>query len=181
MWRASGILLLLFTAGCASAPPPRSPPPPAPPPITAPTHVPDDDWDGGGGSAREKNRGDALADFALRWRGARYRFGGATPDGFDCSGLVFFAHRSLGLTVPRTSRDQADEAESVKPRKLRRGDLVFFRIASRRVNHVGIYIGKKRFVHAPGAGKPVTTSSLDEDFYAERFVGAGRFWDRLPD
>ena len=117
----------------------------------------------------------------MRLRGTRYRYGGATPAGFDCSGLVFFTHRELGLTVPRTSRDQADEAENVKPRKLRRGDLVFFRIGSRRVNHVGIYIGKHQFVHAPGAGKPVTVNSLDDDFYAETFVAAGRFWDRLPD
>ncbi len=111
----------------------------------------------------------------------RYRYGGATPAGFDCSGLVFFSHRALGLTVPRTSRDQADDAENVKLRKLRRGDLVFFRIHSRRVNHVGIYIGKHQFVHAPGAGKPVTIDSLEDEFYSERLVAAGRFWDRPPE
>ena len=49
-----------------------------------------------------RNRGEALAEFALRLRGAPYRYGGATLDGFDCSGLVFYAHRHLGLTVPRT-------------------------------------------------------------------------------
>ena len=93
---------------------------------------------------------------------------------------MFYAHRQLGLEVPRTSRDQADAAESVKPRKLRRGDLVFFKIGSSRVNHVGIYIGKHRFVHAPGAGKPVTVNSLDDEFYEETFSSAGRFWNRLP-
>jgi len=82
--------------------------------------------------------------------------------------------------VPRTSREQAAEAASIKPRKLQRGDLVFFKVGSRRVNHVGIYIGKKRFVHAPGAGKPVTINSLDDEFYAERFFSAGRFWNRMP-
>jgi cell wall-associated NlpC family hydrolase len=177
VWRASATLLLtLLVAGCASAPSR-----PLPPKAEATRTTVVDEWHGGGGLSRSRGRGDALADFALQWRGARYRYGGATPEGFDCSGLVFYAHRSLGLEVPRTSRDQADEAERIKPRKLRRGDLVFFRVGSRRVNHVAIYIGEHRFVHAPGAGKPVTINSLDDEFYSARFVGAGRYWDRLPE
>ena len=164
------ILLLVFAAGCASAPEPS-----VVPPAQSPRG-----WDGAGGASSMRNRGEALADFALRLRGTPYRYGGATLDGFDCSGLVFYAHRQLGLSVPRTSREQAEEATSIKPRKLQRGDLVFFKVGSRRVNHVGIYIGQKRFVHAPGAGKPVTINSLDDEFYAERFFSAGRFWNRMP-
>jgi len=168
--------ILLLLAGCSSAPERR-----APEPTTIPaTPTDDDDWDGSGGAAALRGRGEELARVALSLQGTRYRYGGATRDGFDCSGLVFYAHRQLGLQVPRTSRDQAEEAEDVKPRKLRRGDLVFFKIDSRKVNHVGIYVGEHRFVHAPGAGKPVTVSSLDEEFYAESFSGAGRYWDRLP-
>jgi cell wall-associated NlpC family hydrolase len=159
---------LLVLAGCASS----TPPPKAPEPAR--------EWDGAGGASTMRNRGEALADFALRLRGAPYRYGGATLDGFDCSGLVFYAHRSLGLSVPRTSSDQADQAFRIKPRKLRRGDLVFFKVDSRKVNHVGIYIGDHRFIHAPGAGKPVTTNSLDDEFYAERFFAAGRYWNQLP-
>jgi cell wall-associated NlpC family hydrolase len=170
--RGSLALVVLLAAGCASAPEPRSP---------APDDWNGQNWDGKGGASNMRNRGEALADFALRLRGTPYRYGGATLDGFDCSGLVFYAHRQLGLTVPRTSRDQADNAQSIKPRKLKRGDLVFFKIDSHSVNHVGIYIGKHRFVHAPGAGKPVTINSLDDEFYAERFTSAGRFWDRLPE
>ena len=178
--RAQGLRILpviaaLLLAACGTAPP-RAPPPASP---MARSHG-EPDWDGGGGAPSIRNRGDALANYALSLRGAPYRYGGATLDGFDCSGLVFFAHRRFGLVVPRTSRDQADEAENVKRRKLRRGDLVFFKIDSRRVNHVGIYVGHGEFVHAPGEGKPVTVNSLDDDFYAETFVGAGRYWDRLP-
>jgi len=165
------LALLLVAAGCASPPEPKGAPPPA---------QNARDWDGAGGASGMRNRGEALADFALRLRGAPYRYGGATLDGFDCSGLVFYAHRQLGLSVPRTSREQAEEATSIKPRKLRRGDLVFFKIDSRKVNHVGIYIGKHRFVHAPGAGKPVTINSLDDEFYADRFFAAGRYWNRMP-
>jgi cell wall-associated NlpC family hydrolase len=168
--RKASFLVLIFAVGCASAPEVRSPPPPQ----SARA------WDGEGGGAGMRNRGEALADFALRLRGTPYRYGGATPDGFDCSGLVFYAHRQLGIVVPRTSRDQADGVMGIKPRKLRRGDLVFFKIGSREVNHVGVYIGEHRFVHAPGAGKPVTINSLDDEFYAERFFSAGRFWDQLP-
>jgi hypothetical protein len=168
------LLLTAVLAGCSSAPEPL----PAPP--RAERASAQDEWDGSGGASSMVNRGDALANFALTLRGTRYRYGGATREGFDCSGLVFYTHRHFGLTVPRTSRDQAEESEAIKPRKLKRGDLVFFKIDSRKVNHVGIYIGKKRFVHAPGEGKPVTINSLDEEFYSEAFTSAGRYWDRLP-
>jgi cell wall-associated NlpC family hydrolase len=165
--------ILLVIAGCHTAPEQHAAPPPS-------TETADKSWDGSGGAPRMRNRGDALANFALSLRGTRYVYGGATLEGFDCSGLVFYTHRHFGLDVPRTSSEQADEAESVRQRKLKRGDLVFFRIDSRKVNHVGIYIGHRQFVHAPGAGKPVTVDSLDSDFYADAYDSAGRYWDRLP-
>ncbi len=171
-------ILLSMLAGCASSPPPRQiPDPQIPPP--APLDFPRDsgEWNGSGGAASSHAPGEGIADFALQMRGSPYRYGGATRKGFDCSGLVFYAHRHFGMTVPRTSRDQARAAREVKQSKLSRGDLVFFKISSRAVNHVGIYIGERRFVHAPGAGKSVTVNSLDDDYYAERFASAGRFWD----
>ena len=165
--RVSDYLFVIALAGCSATPPARMPDP-APSPRVESTEL------------VTRNPGEALANVALSLQGTRYHYGGVSRDGFDCSGLVVYAHRSLGLEVPRTSRDQAEEAEQVKPRKLERGDLVFFKIDSRKVNHVGIYVGDHRFVHAPGNGKPVTVSSLDDQFYAESFSGAGRYWDRLP-
>jgi len=149
-----------------------------PPQVDSPPPV---RWDGAGGAAELRSRGEELADFALRLRGAPYRYGGATREGFDCSGLVFYSHRQLGVPVPRTSREQAEDAREIKESKLRRGDLVFFKIGSRQVNHVGIYIGDRRFVHAPGAGKPVTVNSMDDEYYEQRFASAGRFWDWSPE
>jgi len=173
---ARALTLLLILAGCASSPPPRSVPSPRfdPPP---PLQTTEPAWDGSGGSTGLRARGEELADLAMSLRGTPYRYGGAAPGGFDCSGLVFYSHRQLGLTVPRTSRDQAGKAREIKERKLRPGDLVFFRIGSRHVNHVGIYIGDRKFVHAPGAGKPVTVNSLDDEYYEQRFASAGRYWD----
>ncbi|HET9693608.1 MAG TPA: NlpC/P60 family protein, partial [Steroidobacteraceae bacterium] len=67
----------------------------------------------------------------------------------------------------------------VDERELRPGDLVFFRLESRRrdVSHVGIYTGQRRFVHAPQSGRDVSEASLDEPYYRERYAGAGRFYD----
>ena len=169
-------IVLCVLAGCASSPPQRSVPSPtfdSPPPI--PTQQREGDV--AGGTTDLRTPGEAIADFALALRGTPYRYGGATRAGFDCSGLVFYSHQQLGLSVPRTSRDQADAAREIKQSNLRRGDLVFFKIGSRRVNHVGIYVGDRRFVHAPGSGKPVTVNSLDDEYYERRFHSAGRYWD----
>ena len=166
-------LSAVLLSGCATSPPPA----PASTEVSSP---PEPQWDGSGGASSMRNRGEALADAALRLRGVPYRYGGATLEGFDCSGLVFYVHRELGLAVPRTSADQAEEATEVRESRLRRGDLVFFKIGSRRVNHVGVYIGDRKFVHAPGAGKPVTINSLDDEFYVQSFASAGRYWNRPP-
>ena len=99
----------ILLAGCRTAPEPQ--------PSTTAHESSTDSWDGSGGAPRMRNRGDALANFALGLRGTRYRYGGATLDGFDCSGLVFYTHRHFGLDVPRTSSEQAEEAEAVKRRR----------------------------------------------------------------
>jgi murein DD-endopeptidase len=121
-------------------------------------------------------RGHALARDARAQVGRPYRYGGQDPGtGFDCSGLVSYVHRGQGLYVPRTAADQHRAARPLPRDALRPGDLVFFRIDSREVSHVGIYIGEGRFVHAPRSGRPVGEARLDERYYVERWAGAGTF------
>jgi cell wall-associated NlpC family hydrolase len=128
-----------------------------------------------GEPATTVDRGTALLRVAESRIGTPYRYGGAGPDAFDCSGLVAYAHRALGVTVPRTAAEQFAAATPVPRHELRPGDLVFFRLSGRQVSHVGIYAGGERFVHAPQSGGHVRVASLDEELFRRGFAGAGRF------
>jgi murein DD-endopeptidase len=119
--------------------------------------------------------GDEVAVRAIAQVGKPYRYGGADLDGFDCSGLVFFIHRELGVTVPRTAAEQYAASQPVNVRSLEPGDLLFFRTSSRkRVTHVGIYAGGGRFIHAPQTGRDIELRDLSDQYYGPRLVGAGR-------
>ena len=124
--------------------------------------------------------GAALVRVAVQFIGTPYRFGAAGPDAFDCSGLVFYSHKRIGVSVPRTAAAQHRAAQPVDTDDLKPGDLLFFRIDSRDVDHVAIYAGGGRFIHAPSTGRVVSYAYLDDPYYRKRLVGAGRFWpDRL--
>lgn len=113
---------------------------------------------------------------ARRYLGVRYVYGGETSRGFDCSGFVYFVYRTVeGITLPRTSTEQASAGVSVKKEELQPGDLVFFRTGrSVRINHAGIYIGDGNFIHASSGGGEVRINSLTTGYYAARFVTARR-------
>ena len=118
-----------------------------------------------------------IAAVAASLVGTPYHFGGADATGFDCSGLALYVHQRAGLAIPRTAAAQQRAARPVPLAELAPGDLVFFRIRARRaIDHVGIYAGAGRFIHAPRAGQTVTYADLTQGFYARRLRSAGRFW-----
>lgn len=121
--------------------------------------------------------GGAIARSAAQLVGAPYHFGGADLKGFDCSGLAVYVYGQAGVEIPRTADAQRRTARPVAPEALSPGDLVFFRIHSRHVNHVGIYAGGGRFIHAPHSGERVSYGNLDDAYYHKHFAGAGRFWN----
>jgi murein DD-endopeptidase len=105
--------------------------------------------------------------------GQPYRYGGAAPGGFDCSGLVVYAAAGAGLDLPRTAHEQLHAGWPIGRRDVRAGDLVFMRLASKEL-HVGIALDGDRFVHAPSTGGRVRIDSLDSAPYARGFVKARR-------
>ena len=112
---------------------------------------------------------------AMSLVGTPYRHGGNTPEGgFDCSGLVGYVYRSvLGMELPRVSRQMATSGEAVERTALVPGDLVFFGRRGR-VNHVGIYVGEGRFLHAPSRGKDVRVDSLATGYWSGRYLQGRR-------
>jgi cell wall-associated NlpC family hydrolase len=107
---------------------------------------------------------------AERHVGAPYRFGGCDPEGFDCSGLVMHVYAELGVRLPHFAAAQFHEGRRVGIDDLHRGDLVFFD----GLDHVGLYAGGGRFIHAPQAGDHVRISSLTSGWYADHCDGAVR-------
>lgn len=124
-------------------------------------------------------RGDATAaqasTVAASMVGKPYRYGGSTPKGFDCSGLVYFSFQRAGMNVPRSTEAQRQRSRKVASTHLSRGDLVFFNQAGKYSAHVGIYLGDNRFVHAPSSGKRVRLDLLSDPYWQKHFVDARRF------
>ena len=123
------------------------------------------------------NRGQRIAQLALAQVGQPYRYGGDSREGFDCSGLTRFVHAQQSIALPRTAQLQRDASRSLQREELVAGDLVFFRMLSRKVDHVGVYVGGGRFVHAPRPGSDVTIAVLADPWFLRHFAGGGRYWD----
>ena len=113
---------------------------------------------------------------ALAQVGKPYRWGGSSPrHGFDCSGLVQHVYReALGIKLPRTSREMGTRGTKVARADLAPGDLVFFQTGRHPNSHVGIYIGRGRFVHAPSSGSIVRVEAIDKRYWMKRFNGGRR-------
>lgn len=113
---------------------------------------------------------------AMSLVGVPYRWGGNTPDaGFDCSGLVrYVVGRAASVDLPRTTGEMSSRGESVEPDEIAAGDLIFFNTTGRPHSHVGIYVGKLRFVNAPSTGGTVRLDYLTNPYWAKRFDGIRR-------
>ena len=109
---------------------------------------------------------------AKKHLGKRYVWAANGPSKFDCSGFTKYVCSKNGISLPRTSIMQAKVGKKVSKNNLRAGDLIFFDTSDQRkgyVNHVGIYLGNNKFIHASSAKKKVTISSLSKNFYKNRF------------
>ena len=118
-----------------------------------------------------------LMDQYASWKGVRYRLGGSTRKGIDCSAFVQRTFREqFGLELPRSTSEQQDSGKSISRSQLRTGDLVLFRAGSTG-RHVGIYIGNDQFVHA-STSSGVTISSMNEPYWKKRYNEARRVLSR---
>ncbi|WP_050507289.1 C40 family peptidase [Pseudomonas syringae] len=128
----------------------------------------------GAPNAKQSN---SVVSRALKAVGTPYRWGGSTPGkGLDCSGLVKYAFSDVSeVNLPRTSNAMAEgHGQKVDRKDLKPGDLLFFNIKSRKVNHVAIYLGNDRFVHAPRRGKAVTVDTLKKPYWNSHYMVAKR-------
>ena len=115
-----------------------------------------------------------IANYAMQFVGCSYVYGATGPNSFDCSGLVYYCFGQYGIQLKRTADDQMNNnGVAVSRSNLQVGDLVFFGSGSYS-NHVGIYIGNNNFVHAANPSSGVRVSSLNETYYANRYLGARR-------
>jgi murein DD-endopeptidase len=138
--KAALFVLLFALAGCASAPPAAS-------------------------GASSSAAADRAAGHAQKMVGKPYRYGGATPAGFDCSGLVLYSYKQAGVSVPRSTEHLRKQTHVIKAAELKRGDLLFFDQEGKKNSHVGIYLGDGTFVHAPSSGKSVRHDRLDNPYW----------------
>lgn len=124
-------------------------------------------------SVGSSSKGQALVNEAEKYIGTKYVYGGSSPSGFDCSGLVQYVCRKQGISVGRSSRDQFNNGVAVSRSELQPGDLVFFK-RNGTISHVGIYAGNGQMIHSPQTGKTVTYTSIESTSRQSSYAGARR-------
>jgi cell wall-associated NlpC family hydrolase len=142
--------IVLSLAGCASAPQPTA------------------------SSGSTNGAADLAAGQAARMVGKPYKYGGSSPAGFDCSGLVLYSYKRAGVALPHGTDKQRAGSRPVKVSDLRPGDLLFFNQQGKKYGHVAIYVGDGKFVHAPSSGKSVRSDRLDNPYWKRHLSEARR-------
>lgn len=121
----------------------------------------------------DAGKGQELVDCARKFIGVKYVYGGSSPSGFDCSGLVQYVCKSIGISVNRTAASQFNNGRAVNKKDLLPGDLLFF-AKNGRIHHVSIYAGNGQMIHAPQTGDVVKLSDFNTPYRQREFVGARR-------
>ncbi len=126
-------------------------------------------------SVSKNSKADNIINYAITFSGTRYKYGGTTNKGMDCSGLIYISFKKEAIALPRVSRDMAKQGQQITLQKAKKGDLLFFKTSknSKDINHVGLIVnsenGNIKFIHAT-TSKGVITSSLSEPYWKLAFI-----------
>ncbi|MBQ3414977.1 MAG: C40 family peptidase [Clostridia bacterium] len=123
-------------------------------------------------SSASSSQGEAVVEYAKKFLGCNYVYGGTSPNGFDCSGFTQYVYNNFGVSLNRTAAAQYSNGTSVSDLQI--GDLVMFGKSG--INHVGIYIGGGSFIHAANRDRGVTIDTLTSGYYKTNYVGARRIY-----
>ena len=124
---------------------------------------------------QEQKRGAAIAAKAREYVGYPYRWGGASPAGFDCSGFIMYIYGTFGLELGHDLGGQLASGRPIEPDQLQPGDLVIFQNTYKGgISHGGVYVGQGQFVHANDESTGVVVSSMGSSYWAPRYYGASR-------
>lgn len=120
--------------------------------------------------------GEDIVKYLLQFKGTPYVWGGASPGGFDCSGLMQYGFAHFGIKLPRVTYDQIGQGQAIGMKGLRPGDLVFFDTDKNVAgpDHVGIYMGNGKMFHTPRPGKNAEVVDMTQGYYLDRFMGGRR-------
>ena len=127
----------------------------------------------GSSTSTSSSRGSEVLAYAMKFLGYPYVYGGSSPSGFDCSGFTSYVYKHFGVSLSRTAAGQYSNGTAVSRANLQVGDLVMF---GSPINHVGIYAGGGRIVHAANPSRGVTTDTINSGYYNTHYVGARRIF-----